>query len=223
MEAFPLPVRTADDAARLVRALGKHRYVGGRVILVHALAADLGDDSELGRWAAGVLADPDVDAASRDERLTRQASEEDLARILLAYWGEDATARTRLAERLAKLELPVGDGEPFDEANEEDIHPLLVDAGWELLPLAALDPERHRGAIAAFSDPLWFESARFEEENAIPKTAHLQELPALGPVELLRGADGGSLTAELVLWIGGDETYQDYVLRGALRAAKLGE
>lgn len=219
MLAFPLPLRTADDAARLVRALGKHRYVAGRVILIHALAADLGDDSELAQWAAGVLADDRIDPASRDERLTRQASEDELARLLLAYWGDDDSHRQRLADRLAALALDVGEYEPFDERVEDDIHPVLVDAGWELLPLAELDAERHKGAIAAFGDSIHFESARFEEENAIPKITHLQELPALGPVELLRGA--GALDEELVLWMNGDETYQDYVVRGALKAAKL--
>lgn len=221
MEPFSLPVRTADDAARVVRALGKHRYVGGRVIAIHALCADLGDDSELSRWARGVLADESIDAASRDERLYRASSEDDLANVLLAYWGEDASARDRLAERLAKLDLADSGAEPFDERVEEDIHPLLVDAGWELLPLASLDAERHKGAIAAYGDPLWFESARFEEDNAIPKIAHLQELPALGPAELLRGSREGKIEEELILWTSGDPVYQDYVLRGVLKVSKL--
>ncbi len=221
MEAVTLPVQTADDVARLVRALGKHRYVAGRAIYIHALAADLGGDSELETWARATLADPELDAASRDERLLRRATEEELALVLLAHWGTDPGPRTRLAERLAELELEVPDSEPFDADAEEDMHPLLVDAGWELIPLSELDPERHKGAIAAFSDPLWFESAKFEEENAIPKPAYLQELPALGPVELLRGCPAGELAAELVLWTAGEPTYQDYVLRGVFRAAKL--
>jgi hypothetical protein len=221
MEAVSLPVQTADDVARLVRALGKHRYVAGRAIFIHALAADLGGDTELERWARATLADPDVDAASRDERLLRRATEDELATVLLAYWGADDAPRARLAERLAELDLAVPESEPFDEEAEEDLHPLLVDAGWELFPLSELDPERHKGAIAAFSDPLWFESAKFEEENAIPKPAYLQELPAIGPVELLRGCPEGTLATELVLWTSGEPTYQDYVLRGVFRAAKL--
>ena len=102
------------------------------------------------------------------------------------------------------------------------MHPLLVDAGRELLPIGSLDAERHRGAIAAFGDELTFDSARFEEETAIPPVATLCELPAIGPAELLRGADDdGCLAAPLVVWAQGNETYVDYVVRGVRRAAKL--
>ena len=126
-----------------------------------------------------------------------------------------------LFRSLERLELPVSEGAPFDESLEEDMHPVLVDAGWELLPLRELDASRHRGAIEAFGELILFESARFEEENAIPPPASLQELPAFGPVELLRGAEGGMLKDAFVLWCEGDETYLDYVTRGVLRAAKL--
>ena len=217
-----LPVTTVDEALRLVRALGKHRYVASRGIYVHALVADLGDDSELSAWAREVLSNDDIDPASRDERLMRPASEEELARILGAFWGADPSPRQRLQAALARLELPVEDeAAPFDEALEEDMHPVLIDAGWELVPLRELDAERHRGAMEAFGESILFESARFEEENAIPPPASLQELPALGPVELLRGAEGGMLKDDLVLWCEGNETYLDYVMRGVLRAAKL--
>jgi hypothetical protein len=216
-----LPVTTIDEALRVVRALGKHRYVASRGIYVHALVAALVEDGELSRWAHDVLADPDVDPASRDERLMHRATEEELAKLLAIFWGEDPTPRERLRAALDRLELPVGEGAPFDESQEEDMHPVLVDAGWELIPLRDLDAERHRGAIEAFGEPILFESARFEEENAIPPPNSLQELPALGAVELLRGAEGGMLTEAFVLWCEGNETYLDYVTRGVLRAAKL--
>lgn len=216
-----LPVTTVDEVLRLVRALGKHRYVASRGIHVHALVAALVDAPELSRWAHAVLADPDIDPASRDERLMHQASEEELAEILGAFWGVDPSRRDKLRAALDNLELPVGDGAPFDEDLEEDMHPVLVDAGWELLPLRELDPARHRGAIEAFGEPIFFEGARFEEESAIPKPASLHELPALGPVELLRGAEGGMLKEAFVLWCEGHETYLDYVTRGILRASKL--
>lgn len=216
-----LPVTTVDEALRLVRALGKHRYVASRGIYVHALVSDLGDDSDLSTWARAVLADPDVDPASRDERLTRPATEDELARILGSFWGADPAARERLRAALDRLELPVSEGAPFDESLEDDMHPVLVDAGWELVPLRELDAERHRGAMEAFGESIFFESARFEEENAIPPPNSLQELPALGAVELLRGAEGGMLKDDLVLWCEGNETYLDYVTRGVLRAAKL--
>ena len=82
------------------------------------------------------------------------------------------------------------------------MHPLLVDAGWELLPLAQLDPERHRGAMSAFGDGLSFESARFEEETAIPPLSHLYELPAIGPVELLQGVDPAGLLCRAARRVG---------------------
>jgi hypothetical protein len=44
---------------------------------------------------------------------------------------------------------------------------------------------------------------------------HLQELAAIGVHDLVRPAE------ELTLWLSGNETYQDYVVRGVLRAAKL--
>jgi hypothetical protein len=129
-----------------------------------------------------------------------------------------------LGKLLDRHELPGSGHAPFDESAEDEMHPLLIDAGWELLPLAALDPRRHRGAMDAFGDALAFESARFEEETAIPATTHLYELPALGPVELLRGADDdGTLAAPLIVWADGDETYLDYVVRGVRRAARLPE
>lgn len=53
---------------------------------------------------------------------------------------------------------------------------------------------------------------------------HLYELPALGAAELLRGVEpDGALAEPLVVWVQGDETYVDYVVRGVRRAAKLPE
>jgi hypothetical protein len=209
-----LPVETVEQACRVVRALGGHRYVAGKLLLVHTLVDPLGRQLE----------DPDVDAASRDERLWRPATEADLASVLALFWGEgDASlqARDGLLAHLDRLELPLPEPDPFDESREDDVHPLLIDAGWELLPLAELDPERHRGAMGAYGEPILFESARFEEQEAMPPPTHLYELPAIGPRELLEGAEGGLLTHPLMLYTQGDETYVDYVLRGVLRAAKI--
>lgn len=234
MEGFELPCRNAGDVARVVRALGSHRYVAGRLLHVHAAAFDAvreivsGDAAalldEALRWSAQVLADPAIDPASRDERLVRAATEKEVAAMLEALWGDARErAQSRLREWLERVELvPPEDAMPFDEESEEDIHPLLVDAGWELLSLAELDPERHRGAIEAYPERIDFESARFEESEAIPKRATLHELSAIGPVEALRAiAPDGTLAHPLVLYAEGDPVYLDYVLRGVLRAAKL--
>jgi len=204
-----LPAEDADSILRVVRALGKHRYVAGRVHMVHALAAhDLFD------WAREVIADESIDKASRDERLVRRVSDEELHAVLAHYWSEatGAEACDGLLERLEAFGVEVVPG----EEDEEDTFPLLVDAGWELLPLAELDPERHRGAIEAFGESIHYDVAKFEEQEHLPPVVHLQELPAIGAGELIRGLD------PLSLWLSGNETYQDYVIRGVLRAAKIG-
>lgn len=226
-----------DALVRFVRVLGQHRYVASRLHLVHAFAVEAacssaGDDgdpalAEARTWAAGVLADPDIDRASKDERLHRRATDAELVAVLAAFWspGERRErAALALAERLIEIEAPPPDLEalPFDESSEEDMFPVLVDAGWELLPLAGLDRERHKGAIAAFDDHLAFDVAKFEEENAVPQAVTLHELPAVGAVELLAALDAdGAVRAPFVLWTSGNETYVDYVLRGLVRAAKL--
>ncbi len=233
MMAIDLGVRRVDEALRLVRALGAHRYVAGRLHLAHAFAvAAVGDD------AAGVLAGArqwaletfehgksGLDLGSRDERLWRRCSDAELAAVLDAYWtpgSRSHAARSALRALLDRHGLAVSHHEAFDESAEDAIHPLTLDAGWELLTLRELDAERHKGAIASFGDDLAFETARFEEETAIPSLPHLYELPAVGATELLEGAgDDGTLMQPFVLWVQGNETYLDYVLRGICRAAKL--
>lgn len=217
-----LPVVRVDDALRVVRALGKHRYVAGRMHFVHALAAaDV--SGPVGTWARGVLADDAIDKASRDERLLWRASEDDVCAILARFWDESTRgpACDALLERLEAAGVGVAMAEPFG-ADEDDVFPLLVDAGFELLPLAELDQARHRGAIEAYSERIHYEVACFEEREHVPRVVHLQELPVLGACELVRGARDGELVDPLSLWLSGDETYQDYVVRGVLRAAKVG-
>jgi hypothetical protein len=231
MIAIDLGARNAGEVARIVRALGSHRYIAGRMHLVHAFAfASLegGPFDELtgaAAWATKLLESGDVDIASKDERLWRPSTEAEIAAVLTGFWslgGAAQHARDRLRAWLARAELPIADAPPFDPDAEEDIHPLLVDAGWELVPLADLDPERHRGAISAFGDALAFDVAKFEEAEAIPPIVHLQELPAIGPAELLAGVgDDGLLAEPLDLWIDGNEPYHDYVIRGVRRQARL--
>jgi len=223
MLARELPVVRVDDALRVVKALGKHRYVAGRMHLVHALAAcDLPDDTDLSRWARGVIGDPDVDKASRDERLVRRATEDDVCAVLSWFWNEPTRgpATDALLDRLEQFGVDVSAG-PSEDAEEDDVFPLLIDAGWELVPLAELDSERHRGAIEAYGERIHYDVARFEEQEAAEPVLHLQELAAVGVSELLRGARDGDLVSPLTLWLSGNQTYQDYVIRGVLRAAKI--
>lgn len=225
---------TGEELVRVVRALGRHRYVSSRLHLVHAFAIEAAalataDPAleEASAWAARVTGGV-VDLASKDERLYRRATDAELAGVLDAFWAAGArsiVARDRLRERLVSIEVDVAheaDLAPFDEGREDDVFPVLVDAGWELVPIAALDRERHKGAISAFADDLAFDVARFEEENAVPPIVPLHELPVLGATELLAALDEeGAVRAPFVLWTQGNETYLDYVLRGVLRAAKL--
>ncbi len=233
MKAFDLAAQTVDEVARVVRALGKHRYVAGRLHLVHAFvfeAAAAAPEPAAGlrpriAWAQQILADETIEVDSRDPRLWAPATDEEVALALEAFWRPGAPAdqaSLQLMARLLSCGLEVPATEPFDERVEDEMHPLLIDAGWELVPLAALDPERHGGAIAAFGERIDYDVARFEEESSYEPVTYLQELPAMGPAELLRGADGdGELTTPLTVWTLGNPTYHDYVLRGVARAAKL--
>jgi hypothetical protein len=228
---FEIGTCSGEQLVRFVRALGQHRYVASRLHLVHALAIEALADGAANEgladaiaWAKRALgAGGGIDLASKDERLYRRASDAEVVAVLERFWGSGAAAeqaKGRLRERLASIGASPNESLlPFDETREDDVFPVLVDAGWELLPLAHLDFERHQGAIQAFDD---FEVARFEEESAIPPIVTLHELPLLGGVELLAALDeSGTSRAPFVLWQQGHETYIDYVLRGVLRASKI--
>lgn len=226
MIGYEIDGRTGEELVRFVRTLGQHRYVASRLHLVHAFAIDAAAGAagldEAAEWARRALGSGAIDRASKDPRLLRRATDAELVAVLGAFWSGDGSAARRLREHLAAIDaLPVAGAAPFDEAAEDDVFPVLVDAGWELVPLARLDPERHRGAIQAFDD---FEVARFEEENRVPQEVPLHELPLMGGAELLDAFDeAGVCRAPFVLWQQGHETYLDYVLRGILRAAKLAD
>ena len=231
MIAIDLGARSASQAAAVVRALGQHRYVVGRAHLVHAVALDALADAPFDEladavaWARTTLADPSIDAASRDERLLRRSSDAEIAAVLSVFWSTGSVAdqaRRRLRESFARLELPLATNDPFDPEAEEAIHPLLLDAGWELVPLHALDPERHKGAIGAFGERILYDAAAFEEETSIPPLVPLHELPAMGSAELLSALDAdGALVEPLTLWVEGSLTYHEYIVRGVKRAAKI--
>jgi hypothetical protein len=223
-----IAAKSGADLIAFVRGLGKHRYVASRLHLVHAFAIEAAaphpDLAEAEAWAKKVLSDPEIDRASKDERLHRRATDAEVVAVVTAFWStSDGPAHARLRERLAEIGIAL-DAErlPFDEDAEEDVFPVLVDAGWELLPLAQLDAEKHKGAMQNFGDELGWQVAKFEEENAVPPQVHLHELPAIGPTELLHVFDeDGSLRAPFVVWLDGNETYQDYVLRGVSKVSKV--
>ena len=226
MIGYELESCTGAELVRFVRTLGKHRYLAGRTHHVHAFAVEAAAATadpglaEAVAWAREAL-DGTIDLASKDPRLVRTVTDAELGLVLAAFWEGDGSAAGRLRARLTQIGAAWDETEaPFDEAREEDLFPVLVDAGWELLPLAHLDAERHKGAIQSFDD---FEVARFEEDSAIPPLVTLHELPLLGPVELLAAIDPRTeqIRAPFVLWQEGHPTYLDYVLRGVLKVAKL--
>ena len=150
----------------------------------------LADGARVGAGDARLGGDG-LDLGSRDERLWRRCSDAELAAVLEAFWTPGArsraVARGALRRRLDRHDLAVSPRRRSSTKRVEDaIHPLTLDAGWELLPLGELDPERHKGAIAAFGDALAFESACFEEETAVPSPAATStSSPPSAPTELL--------------------------------------
>lgn len=227
MEAFDFDdIMTGEQAVRVVRALGGHRYVLGRCHEVHAFAVDaarprMPPDAAIVLWAEKVLEDPTIDKLSRDPQLIRRATDSELVTILSAFWSPHEhleAVHDRLTDHLSFVEE--SDRPPFDDLAEEDMFPVLIDAGWELLPLTLLDEERHKGVIDSFGDRLSFESARFVEEDSVPTKTYLMELPPIGQSELLYAVDeDGDLVAPLCVWAEGPPSYLDYVLRGVTRAA----
>lgn len=220
---------TRSELLRYLRALGKHRYVAGRLHQVHAFVfeaagARAGLEAAHG-WAISLLA-ADVDPASRDERLWRASSDDELVLAVEAMWTDTAVSQ-RLAARLAEVDAVTSEI-LFDELAEESTFPVLIDAGWELVPLSQLDPERHAGVIRALDaqdDGTDYEVACFEEQNRIPPEATLLELPLFGKRELLfafadEAADAETL-APFVVWASGHPVYLDYVLRGVAKVAKV--
>ena len=200
----------------LVRALGAHRYVAGRLHLAHAFAvAAVADD------AAGVLAEARAWAlrdararraastsASRDERLWRRCSDAELAAVLDAYWTPgDAVAggprraprrcldRHGLAVRRARGLRRVGRGRDPPAARSTP-----AGSSWRS---RELDPERHRGAIAAVRRRPRVRVGALRGGDRHPSAA--APLRAPGPrarpsCSRVRG-DDGTLAAPLVVWV----------------------
>jgi hypothetical protein len=184
MFGFELDDVTGEELVRFVRALGKHRYVDGRLHVVHAFAVEAAHAAtadpaldDAAAWASRVVSGP-IDLATKDERLFRKVTDPELVAVLDAFWsaGERrSVAHDKLRARLASIEVDL-EAEcsrlPFDEDREDDVFPILVDAGWELVAIARFDRERHRGAIDAFGDEVGYQGAKFDEENAIPPLVH---------------------------------------------------
>lgn len=220
MLSWTFAVRMIDEVARLLRCMGKHRYLQEADLKIHWTVDEALRDLPSFKPHAVAFENAakrhGLDRASRDPRLWRAASVEDIIGVLTAFWaGDQATqCRTRLVELFNEHGLPIADHEPFESDPELPPFPELLLLDWTLKPIDALDAERHAGV---------FEALEGCEEEVHPSEPIYQEGPAFTIVELLDGAPLGILEEDLYLWSEGPYEYADYVFRGISKAAKLEE
>ena len=220
MLAWSFAARSVDEVTRLVRALSKHRYVQEVDLRLHwSVDRALAHIPSFARHAEAFEAfrkrDPELDPASRDPRLWREASLDDVVTALTTFWTpgpESDGARERLLLTLLAEGLPPADHEPFESDPDEPPHPELVLLDWVVYAVEDLDPERHAGALRALED---------SGDEIEPSEPIYQEGPVISSVELTHGAVDGVLTADFSVWSDGPYHYSDYVFRGAAKSAKL--
>jgi len=222
MLAWSFAARTPEEVGRLVRALGRHRYLCEADLRLHFLVdRALADLPDFARHAAAFQArlsrEQDLDARSREPSLWRPASADEIIAALTAFWTPDEAglrARTRLLDALDALDMFGGEHQPFASSPEEPPHPELVLLDWVLLPVDELDADRHAGALAALEE---------SGEEIDPSAPIYQEATVISASELVLGAPNGVLADDFVIWSEGPYPYADYVFRGASKVAKLVE
>ena len=220
MLGWTFSARTVDEVARLLKALGKHRYVREVDHRLHwTVDAALAEVAEFAPHAARFSErrrrERGLEIASRDPSLWRPASADEVVLALAAFWtpGELASrSAERLTAALAETGLPEATHAPFGGSPDELPHPELILLDWMLLPVDELDVERHTGALACMEEA---------GEEVHPSVPLCQEGPVLAAPELCRGAKNGVLAEDFTIWSEEPYSYADYVLRGASRAAKL--
>lgn len=222
MLAWSFAARTPDEVGRLVRALGRHRYLREADLRLHFLVdralADLPDFAgHATAFQARLSREGDLDPRSRDPSLWRPASVDEIIAALTAFWTPDQSglrARERLFDALDEIDLIGGEHEPFGSSPEEPPHPELVLLDWVLSPVDELDADRHAGALAALEE---------SGEEIDPSAPIYQEATVISASELVLGAPNGVLADDFVIWSDGPYPYADYVFRGASKVAKLVE
>lgn len=221
MLGWSFAARMVDEIARVLRALGKNRYVSEVDHRIHwavdaALAPDERFAAHAARFAARRTAEPTLEVGSRDPSLWREATLDDVVAVLGAFWDggpEAATRRDRLREVLVSAGIPLPAQRPFESDPEEPPFPELVTLDWVLLAVDELDAEQHAGALGAM------ETAG--EETETPSDPVYVEGPSLGPGELCDGAPRGVLEDDFMVWADGPYPYVDYVFRGVSKVARL--
>ncbi|NUP08797.1 MAG: hypothetical protein HOW73_22340 [Polyangiaceae bacterium] len=222
MRSWSFAARLIDEVARLLRCLGKHRYLQETDHRIHwTVDHVLKDLPAFAPHAAAFKAltakNADLDVRSRDPRLWRAATADDAIGVLTAFWsgGDDAIARREELVRLfQEHELPIAEHDAFKSNPELPPFPELILFDWVLLPIDQLDADRHAGVLAALEG---------STEEAHPSEPIYQEGPAFTIVELCEGAPLGILEDDMTIWSDGPYEYADYVFRGVSKAAKLPE
>lgn len=222
MYAWTFAARIIDEVARLVRCMGKHRYIQEIDHRIHwsvdEALKDLPAFADHARAFEKLCArDPDIQRGSRDPRLYRPATAEDIIGVLTAFWapGEEAIKRReRLVEIFHDAGLPIAEHVPFESDPESPPFPELILLDWVLFPVDQLDPERHAGVLDALEG---------SEEDFHPSEPIYHEGPAISIVELCDGASLGILEEDLYIWADGPTAYSEYVFKGVSKAAKLEE
>ncbi len=234
MIAWSFSAKKLDELGRLLRALGKHRYVqevDHRIhwmvdealrdvptFAAHAKAFEARRARRVGTSSPSGDRDGSLDVSSRDPSLWRPAPLDEIVAALSAFWegGDAASARReRLRALLTDAGLPVPEHAPFESSPESPPHPELITLDWVLLPIDELDADRHQGALDAMEE--------WGEEVESPSAPIYQEGPSLAFPELAFGMEDGELVSEWLVWSESPVSYADYVFRGASKAAKLEE
>lgn len=221
MLAWTFAARMIDEVARVLRAMGKHRYVKEIDHRIHwsvdlAMEDVKGFDAERRAFVARAKAE-DLALGSRDPRLWRSANVEEIITVLTSFWSPSDEAierRAKLVRALQEAGLPIAEHAPFESDAELPPFPELLLCDWTLLPVEDLDTEHHKGALTALED---------SGEEVHPSEPLCMELPAITVVELCDGAPFGVLTEDLYVWSEPPHAYADYVIRGVSKAAKLEE
>jgi len=220
MTSWSFAVRMIDELARLLRSMEKHRYLKEVDHRVHwtvdAALADLPGFAERSASFQKMLeADPELRPGSRDPRLWRAASVEEVIALLTAFWapGDEANQRRdRLVGLFEEHALPLPSHEPFETDPESPPFPELLELNWVMKAIDELDADRHAGVLAALEG---------SSEELQPSEPIFQEGPSFTIVEICDGAPLGILADDFVLWSEGPYEYADYVFRGVSKAAKL--
>lgn len=222
MLAWTFAARMIDEVAQLLRCVGKHRYLKETDLRLHwavdeALRELPAFSEAAARFDALCKREPELRKNSRDPRLWRSATAEEVIAVLTAFWNPSDEAieyRSALVRTLQESELPIAEHAPFASDPESPPFPELILLDWVFLPVDELDTERHAGVLAALEDA---------GEEVHPSEAVFVEGPAFTVVELCDGAPLGILEDDLFLWADGPYAYLDYVFRGISKIAKLVE